>query len=87
VKIFWLSVKLLKCSGLLFRLFSSLRIGVQLCFIMLYSIFIIKDMAKLIENVSKIEDDGDYNETWGGESCAPELRLLAHDKQATRLLP
>jgi hypothetical protein len=54
---------------------------------MLYSIFIIKDMAKLIENVSKIEDDGDYNETWGGESCAPELRLLAHDKQATRLLP
>jgi hypothetical protein len=40
----------------MFRLFSLLKIHVQLGFIMLYSIFIIEDMAKLMENVSRIEE-------------------------------
>jgi hypothetical protein len=40
----------------MFRLFSLLKIPVQLGFIMLYSIFIIEDMAKLMENVSRIEE-------------------------------
>jgi hypothetical protein len=76
-----LSVELLKCLGLMFNL---LRIAAH---IMLYSIFIIEDMTKLMKNMFRIKDDEEPLSvttspsgaaSLTAESCAPSSTLGSH---------